>query len=49
MLFVFSRSLTEALIHFPKPILTAANGVCLEYGVALVALSDLTFTSSKVR
>ena len=40
--------LTETLIEFTKPILTAANGVCLEYGVAIVALSDLTFTSSKV-
>ncbi|XP_065064313.1 chromodomain Y-like protein 2 isoform X2 [Rhopilema esculentum] len=41
------RTLTETLIHFPKPIMTAVNGACLEYGVALVILSDLTFTSSK--
>lgn len=41
------RSLSEALIHFPKPILSAVNGLCLGFGVAIVALSDLTFTSSK--
>lgn len=47
-IFTFFRSLSEALIHFPKPILSAVNGLCLGFGVAIVALSDLTFTSSKV-
>jgi len=43
------RTLTEALIECKKPVLTAANGVCLEYGVAIIAMSDLTFTSSKTQ
>ena len=43
------RKLTLTLIHFQKPIMTAVNGNCLEFGLSLVAMSDLSFASPKVR
>lgn len=40
-------NLLETILHFKKPIMAAINGPVLEFGNALVVLSDLVYATSK--
>jgi len=41
------RSFLDVLIAFPKPLVCAVNGPTLEFGVALVLISDIAYATAK--